>query len=90
MHLSFALVALAAYLAVLLRVLTYRRNGARHRHRVSWFAWAIVAVSGGSAIEFMLSARHAGFFDAASAVVLAVLVFTSRGNVAHMLRSDQQ
>lgn len=88
MHVSFALIALAAHIAALARVLTYRRNGARHRHHVSWVAWALVAVSGGSAIELALHAKHVGIFEAATAVLLALFVFASRGNVARLLRSD--
>ncbi|WP_029226167.1 phage holin family protein [Burkholderia ubonensis] len=89
MHISFALVALAAHLAALARVLVYRRNGARHRHGASWVAWALVAVSGGSAIELALHAKHVGFFETATAVLLALFVFASRGNVARLLRSEQ-
>jgi len=89
MHVSFALIALAAHIAALLRVLTYRKNGARHRHRVSWVAWALVAVSGGSSIELALHAKHVGFFEASTAVLLALFVFASRGNVARLLRSEQ-
>lgn len=88
MHIPFALVALAAHIAALVRVLAYRRNGARHRHGVSWIAWALVVVSGGSAIELLLLAEQVGFFQAATAVLLAFFVFASRGNVARLLRSD--
>ncbi|MDE1010735.1 phage holin family protein [Paraburkholderia fungorum] len=89
MHISFALIALAAHIAALVRVLTYRKNGARHRHRVSWVAWALVAVSGGSAIELTLHAAEVGFFEAGTAVLLALFVFGARGNVARLLRSDE-
>jgi len=89
MHLSFALIALAAHLAVLMRVLMYRRNGARHRYHASWVVWALVAVSGDSAIELALHAKHVGPFEASTAVLLAVFVFASRGNVARLLRSKQ-
>ncbi|PAJ88060.1 phage holin family protein [Burkholderia ubonensis] len=89
MHISFALVALGAHLAALARVLIYRRNGARHRHDASWVAWALVVVSGGSAIELALHAKHVGFFETATAVLLALFVFASRGNVARLLRSEQ-
>lgn len=89
MHISFALIALAAHIAALVRVLTYQRNGARHRHHVSWIAWALVAVSGGSAIELTLHAKSVGFFEASTAVLLALFVFGARGNVARLLRSDE-
>ncbi|CAE6841616.1 hypothetical protein R69746_06950 [Paraburkholderia aspalathi] len=85
MHISFALIALAAHLASVVRVLTYRKNGARHRYHVSWIAWVLVAVMGGSAIELALHAESADFFEAASAVLLALFVFGSRGNIARLL-----
>ncbi|WLE59272.1 phage holin family protein [Burkholderia plantarii] len=89
MNVSFATIALAAHVAAMLRVLVYRRNGARHRHHVSWVAWALLVVSGGSSIEIALHAKHVGIFEAATAVLLALFVFISRGNVARLLRSDQ-
>ncbi|CAB3758495.1 membrane protein [Burkholderia sp. MSh2] len=88
MHLPFALIALAAHVAVLVRVLTYRRNGARHRHRAAWFAWTVAAIAGGASIELLLHAGATGFFDAATAVLLAMSVCGTRGNVARLLRSE--
>ncbi|MDC6129198.1 phage holin family protein [Burkholderia gladioli] len=89
MHISLAMIALAAHVAAMLRVLVYRRNGARHRRHVSWVAWALLAVSGGSSIELVLHAKHVGVFEAATAVLLSLFVFGARGNVARLLRSDQ-
>ncbi|HDR8932758.1 TPA: phage holin family protein [Burkholderia vietnamiensis] len=89
MHLSFALVALAAHLAVILRVLTYRKNGARHRSHVAWTAWLIVAISGGSAIELLIHPKPVGFFQAVQAVMLALFVYLARGNVARLLGSTE-
>ncbi|HEP6428413.1 phage holin family protein [Burkholderia cenocepacia] len=88
MAFPFALIALAAHLAVLVRVLTYRRNGARHRRHASWFAWMLVAVAGGASIEWLLHTGAVGFFDAATAVFLAMFVCGTRGNVARLLRSE--
>ncbi|WP_186113257.1 phage holin family protein [Burkholderia gladioli] len=90
MHLSFAILALAAHFATMLRVLVYRRNGARHRRHVSWAAWALLVVSGGSSIELALHAQHVGIFEALTAVLLAVFVCAARGNVARLLWSDPQ
>ncbi|ASL48341.1 Protoheme IX farnesyltransferase [Burkholderia sp. AD24] len=84
-----ALIALAAYIAAIVRVLTYRRQGARHRRHVSWIAWALVVVMGGSAIELALHAKSTGIFEAGSAVLLALFVFGVRGNVARLLWSNE-
>ncbi|WP_321815681.1 MULTISPECIES: phage holin family protein [unclassified Paraburkholderia] len=88
MHITLALIALAAQLAAVACLLLYRRNGARHRHHVSWVAWLLVVVLGGSSIELALHARDVGLFEAGKAVLLALFVFTSRGNVARLLRSE--
>lgn len=84
-----ALIALAAYIAAIVRVLTYRRQGARHRSHVSWIAWALVVVMGGSAIELALDAKSVCIFEAGSAVLLALFVFGVRGNVARLLWSNE-
>ena len=88
MSASFALIACVAHLATLLRILTFRRNGARYRRHVSWAAWALAAVMGGSAIELALRLGQVDIFEAAAAVLLAVFVFGARGNVARLLWSD--
>jgi hypothetical protein len=88
MAFAFPLISLAAHLAALIRLLTYQRNGARHRHRVSWLAWALVVVIGGSLIQLTLNPERAGFFETAMAVVLAIFVNRVRGNVARLLWSE--
>ena len=88
MSFGFALISVAAYLVALVRLFAYRRNGARHRHRVSWLAWVLVAVIGGSLIQSALYPYRSSFFEAATAVVLAALVNRVRGNVARLLWSE--
>ena len=88
MSASFALIACVAHLATLLRILTFRRNGARYRRHVSWAAWVLSAVMGGSAIALALRLGQVDIFEAAAAVLLAVFVFGARGNVARLLWSD--
>jgi len=84
----FAAIALVAYMAAIVRVLTYRRQGSRHRRHVSWIAWALVVVMGGSAIELALHVKSIGIFEAGSAVLLALFLFGVRGNVARLLWSE--
>jgi hypothetical protein len=84
----FSVIALVAYLAAIARVLTYRRQGSRHRRHVSWIAWTLVVVLGGSAIELALHAKSMGIFEAGSAVLLALFLFGVRGNVARLLWSE--
>jgi hypothetical protein len=86
MHNPLALIALIAYSVAALRILAYRRDGARHRHHVSWFAWLLLVALGGSAIELVIHAKTVGVFEAARAALFSVLVFGARGNVARLLR----
>lgn len=90
MHKLFGLVSFSAYVTIALRVFFYRRNGARHRPHVSWIAWAILAIAGASAIDVTVHAKQAVFLDTARAVLLALLLWCARGNVAQLLWSDDQ
>lgn len=87
MHNPLALIALIAYSLAALRILAYRRDGARHRQHVSWFAWLLLVTLGGSAIELAVHANTIGYFEAARAVLFTVFIFGARGNVARLLRS---
>lgn len=83
----FALVALLAYVASCTVLLMYRKDGARHRHGVSFLAWVLLVMLGGSVIELALHHQAVGFFDAGRAVLLALFIYGARGNVARLLRS---
>jgi hypothetical protein len=87
MHITLAMIALLAHSLSALRILAWRRDGERHRHHVSWFAWLMLVVLGGSAIELALNAKAVGWFDVARAVLFTVFIFGARGNVARLLRS---
>lgn len=87
MHMEFfgAHIALAFYFAACIRLLMYRKQGARHRHHVSWIAWAILVVLAASGIDLAVNPREVGFFEAARAILIDVFVFGARGNVARLL-----
>ena len=84
----YAAIAFIAYAGASLRLLAYRKDGARHRQAVSWTAWALLAVLAGSAVDVLFQAHHLDFFEVARAVILAVFIFGARGNVARLLRSE--
>lgn len=88
LHNPFAVIALLAYLAAIVRLLVYRKNGARHRRNVSLLAWLLLVMLGGSAIELTVHAADVGAFDAGRAVLLSLFIFGARGNVARLLRSE--
>lgn len=84
----FAMIAIIAYCAAIARLLLYRKGDARYRRNVSWIAWLFLVMLGGSAIDLLFHARLAGPFAAGQAVMIAIFVFGVRGNVARLLRSD--
>jgi hypothetical membrane protein len=85
----FALFALIAYVLIFVRLLTYRRKGARHRHGIAWLAWLLIVIAGWSAMDFLLRAPDVSAIEAFRAVLICVFVFCARGNVACLLRSDK-
>lgn len=88
-HPAFALVALLAYAVAALCLLLYRKDGARHRHHVSWIAWALLVTLGGSAIELLLHPKVVGMFEALQAVSISLFIVGARGNVARLLWSEE-
>ena len=84
----FFLIALLAYATASLRILTYRKDGARHRRRVSWMAWLLLVVLMGSLVDLTVGGHPIGAFEALRAVLLTLFVFCARGNVARLLGSE--
>jgi hypothetical protein len=84
-----AVIAMAAYTVAIFALLLYERDGARHRHHVSWMAYGLLVVLGGSAIELLLHAKVVSYFEAGRAALLALFIVRSRGNVARLLRSEK-
>lgn len=81
-----ALAAFIAYLLICVRLLTYRRGRARHRHGVAWIAWMLVVVSGWSAFQALAHEAGISTVEALRAALLCLFVFGVRGNVARLLR----
>ena len=86
---TFALIAFLAYALTGVRLLLYRKEGARHRRHVSWLAWALLVILAGSSVELVVDGHPTGFFEAARAVLLSLFVFGARGNVARLLWSER-
>lgn len=83
-----AAIAVLAYVAACLRLVMYRKQGARHRHHVSWLAWLLLVIFGGSAIDLTLHAKTVDLLEAGRAAVFALFIFGVRGNVARLLWSE--
>ena len=91
MHSLVTFLTLLASVAVCLRLLTYHRSAdARHRLGASWCAWLLIASTGGHALQILLAgpAAHASVWDLGLLIVLAVLTYRTRGNVAQLMRFD--
>lgn len=84
-----AAVTLMAYVVAIGALLLYRKDGARHRRHISWLAWLILVILGGSAIELMLHREAVSVFEAGRGVLLALFIVLSRGNVARLLWSEK-
>ena len=85
------LLTVLACIAISGRLLTYRRApDARHRWGVGVCAWMLIAGTGGQALQILLagSRAHPSIWHLGILIVLAVLSFRARGNVARILKVD--
>jgi len=80
--------------AICLRIAAYRRDGARYRAGVSWLAYLLAVGTGCESLQITLATLTANTPPTVSPfllmvlVVLLVLVYRARGNVARILRMD--
>ncbi|KJC17438.1 phage holin family protein [Pseudomonas aeruginosa] len=80
------LAAAVAYLASALRLLCFQRNGARIRRGISLLACLLIGALICAGLEILLYQRPVSLWQAAIAVLLCILVYRSRGNLAALLR----
>jgi len=80
--------------AICLRIAAYRRDGARYRAGVSWLAYLLAVGTGCESLQITLATLMAKPAPTVSPfllmvlVVLLVLVYRAKGNVARILRMD--
>lgn len=73
------------------RVLLFRRSGLRYRWGISLLAWVLAASTGSIALDILLHGSHGiSWGEAGIGVVLCVLTFIARGNVAHIVRPNHE
>lgn len=96
MSLSFALfgiwplVQFVACVAIVLRLVTFRRGISRHRHGMAWMAWLLIVACTTTAVKLLCGIRPPpGPWEALLTVVIALLVVIHRGNLAHALRAPR-
>lgn len=81
-----ALFFVGANLASAVRLLLYRRNGARFRRGMSWLAYLLIVGTGGQALDVLVRHEPVTVWQAVVAVLIAVLVYRAQGNVACIVR----
>lgn len=80
--------------AICYRIAAYRRHGARYRAGVSWLAYLLAVGTGCESLLITMSVMTTKPVPAVSPfllmvlLVLAVLVYRARGNVARILKMD--
>jgi VIT1/CCC1 family predicted Fe2+/Mn2+ transporter len=87
----FAILLLVANATTCVRLLVYRRAGARYRPLVSAYAWLLIASTGSTALGVLLGlypASHIHLGDVGTSLVLCVLSLAARGNVAAIIRTN--
>jgi len=86
-----ALLLFATNAITCVRLLVYRRAGARYRPWVSAAAWLLIASTGSTALGLVLGLYPAADIhigDLGISLVLCALSLSARGNVAAILRTD--
>lgn len=84
------LVQCVACLAIVLRLITFRRGPSRHRHGVAWGAWLLIVACTTTAVKLLCGIRPPpGRWEALLTMTIAVLVVIHRGNLAHLLRAPR-
>lgn len=91
MHSLLVVATLVSSLAICLRLITYRPGpDACHRLGVSCCAWLLIACSGGLAIHVALlgASAQVSVWQLGLLVVLLLVTYRARGNVAQILRVE--
>ena len=83
----FQAVALIAYLFCGFRIICFNSNGLRHRPGFSVLATILIASFMGQSVHILFFKDPVTLWDAVFAVLLAVIIYKSKGNVAKMIWS---
>jgi len=81
-----ALVFVGANLAAAVRLMCFRRRGARYRRGMSWIAYLLVVGTGGQALDVLVRHEPVTVWQAVVALLIAILVYRAQGNVACIVR----
>lgn len=82
-----ALIVIAANLITAFRLMCYRRGCARYRPGVSFLAYVLIVCAGGQVIDIMVNLNLPSIWAGGQSVVIAALVWRSKGNLAALTRA---
>lgn len=83
----FQLIALIAYLFCGLRIICFDSNGLRHRQGYSLLATILIASFMGQSVHILFFKDPVTVWDAVFAVLLTVIIYRAKGNVAKLIWS---
>ncbi|MCU1717421.1 phage holin family protein [Pseudomonas sp. 5P_3.1_Bac2] len=83
-----AMLTASAYIASGLRLLCFKRNGARVRHGISLLASVLIGALFCAGLEILLYKPAVSPWQCAVAVLICGVIYRSHGNLASVLRSS--
>lgn len=83
----FQFIALIAYIFCGLRIICFDATDLRHRRAYSYLATILIASFMGQSVHILFFKDPVTLWDAIFAVLLALLIFKSKGNVARLIWS---
>ncbi|MFW2077494.1 phage holin family protein [Acinetobacter sp. ULE_I010] len=83
----FQFIALLAYLFCGLRIICFDSKSLRHRQSYSYLATILIASFMGQSVHILFFKDPVTLWDAIFAVLLAVLIYRTKGNVAKLIWS---
>lgn len=82
----FATIVAALHVATALRLVCYRRRGSRIRRGIAVLASLLIGVLLCNAVDIILFQQPVSIWQGALSILLLILVYRSRGNLAALLR----
>lgn len=83
----FQFIALIAYLFCGIRIICFNKNGKQHNSRYAILATILIGSFMGQSVHILLFKDPVTLWDAVFAVVLAVIIYRAKGNVAKVIWS---
>lgn len=86
-ELLFQFIALIAYLFCGIRIICFNQNGKKHNSSYAILATILIASFMGQSVHILFFKDPVTLWDAVFAVVLALIIFRAKGNVAKVVWS---